>query len=90
VGRRREELAGQAEILRVVAQEHAELPWPVAADAAAGDDAREGDRHAAGLLLSEQAGPVPPGVLPGQVPHLQPVNPHRHRAGVIGIVIFGD
>jgi hypothetical protein len=70
--------------------EHTELPRPIAADAAACDDARKGDRHTQGFLLGEQARAVPLRVFPGQVPHFQPADPDRHRIRVIGIVVFGD
>src|SRR6266545_3753883 len=87
---RGEGMTGQVEVLRIMVQEHAELPWPVAADAAACNDARKGDRHSLGFLLGEQAGAVSLRVLPGEVPDFQPVDPDRHRVWVVGIVVFGD
>jgi len=41
------------------------------------------------LLQGEQARPVSPGILARQVAHLQALDPHRHRVGVIGVVRLG-
>ena len=49
-------MTGQAEVFRVMAQEHAEPARSVAANAAAGDHAGKADRHAAALLPGQQPG----------------------------------
>jgi hypothetical protein len=53
------------------------------------DGAGKGDRLAVLLLQGEQAGPVAPSIVVGEVADLEALHPHRHRVGVVRIVGFG-
>jgi hypothetical protein len=70
-------------------EEDPEPTRAIRSHATPGNDASQGDGLAVLLLQGLQAGSVSPGVLAGQVAHLQALNPYRHGVGVIGVVRLG-
>jgi hypothetical protein len=70
-------------------EEDPEPTRTIRSHATPGNDTGKGDGLAVLLLQGLQAGSVSPGVLAGQVAHLQALNPYRHRVGVIGVVRLG-
>jgi hypothetical protein len=70
-------------------EEDPEPTRTIRSHATPGNDTGKGDGPAVLLLQGLQAGSVSPGVLAGQVAHLQALNPYRHGVGVIGVVRLG-
>jgi hypothetical protein len=66
-------------------EEDPEPTRTIRSHATPGNDTGKGDGPAVLLLQGLQAGSVSPGVLAGQVAHLQALNPYRHGVGVIGL-----
>jgi hypothetical protein len=75
----------KAEVRWIMLEEDPEPTRTIRSHATLGNDASQCDGLAVLLLQGLQAGSVPPGVLAGQVAHLQALNPYRHGVGVIGL-----
>jgi hypothetical protein len=78
----------QAEVGRVMAQEHAKPARPVTADASPGYDARERNRDVMTPLQGEQTGPVITRAITGQIADSQPIDPDANRIGVVWMLVF--
>src|SRR6266545_6280746 len=85
-GRRR---GAQAEVLGIVAEDHAQPSRAIGSHPTPHDDAGQGDRLAMLSLEGEQPWVVSMGIFTGQVADLETANPHRYRVGVVWVVGLG-
>ncbi len=88
--RRRRNDRRDAEVRRIVRQPNAQETWPVVPDAAADDDTPQRDRLSFLGLEREETGTVRLRVFAGEVTDPPPVDPHRDRVRVVGVVTLGD
>ena len=71
-------------------EEYAEPTRAIGSHPTTDNGAGQGDRLAVLLLQGEQTGPVSSSILAGEVADPEPLDPHRHGVGVIGVVGLGD
>jgi hypothetical protein len=76
----------KVEVRWIMLEEDSKPTWTIRPHATPGNDASQGDGLAVLLLQGLQAGWVSPGILAGQVAHLQALDPYRHGVGVLGVV----
>ena len=77
-------------MLGVVLEKDAEPTRPVGTHPTTHNGASKGDRLAVLPLQGKQTGPVSSSILAGEVADPEPLDPHRHGVGVIGVVGLGD